>query len=763
MPERRAVVRTTWEWLGVGCAAWGVVLALVLSGATQSRDNLIYDQLARLARRAPSDRILIVAIDDASLAAFGPWPWPRRLHARLIQRLGQSGAAGVADDALFVDPDPQGGDEALAAAMKQNGHVVLPVLTAAPGENGRAVVVTPPIPPLAKAAAGLGQVDLPIDADGVARRFSLAEAAYGACRAHLAMVLLSVAGEPSPRTDCPTLQAESRTVNGLLASTPRLIPFAGPPGSFRTAPAAEVLSGALPARWIKGRLVLIGATAAGLGDRHMTATSGRQGAMAGVEVQANILDAALRKIELTPAPRWLLALLSLVPVTLFMCALLRLRPAANMLVGLGLAVGVFATSAAAFFCGVWLAPSAALAGLLLAYPLWSWRRLSAASAYLGAEIARFEALPSAPRLRAPSDILERQVDALARAADHLRVLSMQMADALQSLPDAALLIDIEGAIAIANAHATALAGVEAPERLQGTPLHGWLTKALGEMEGAYVMDALARGETSVEATSRGGVDYEASQASLSGQDGRTAGTILRLADVSAIRRALRQREETLQLLTHDIRAPIASIIALARDEPGEAGAGAGAGARINAYAERALAMAEGYVQFARAESYRFDPLIFDLAQTALDAADEIWPRAERKGVAVDAEAMDEEVLVVGDPSLIARALTNLLDNAVKFSPSGTEVSIAVRAEGREAVCRVVDQGPGIAPSVGEALFAPFNRGEGLKLDASGAGLGLAMVHAAVKRHGGGVRVLERTGGASFEIRLPLAGRDAAQV
>ncbi len=759
MPERRAVVRTTWEWLGVGCAAWGMVLTLVLSGAVQSGDNLIYDQLARLARRTPSDRILIVAIDDASLAALGPWPWPRRLHARLIQRLGQSGAAGVADDALFVDPDPQGGDQALAAAMRQNGRVVLPVLTAAPGENGRAVVVTPPIPPLAKAAAALGHVDLPIDADGVARRFSPAEAAYGVCRPSLAVVLLSVAGQPGPKTDCPALKAASQTVNGLLASPPRLIPFAGPPGTFRTAPAAEVLNGALPEDWIRGRLVLIGATAAGLGDRHMTATSGGRGAMAGVEIQANILDAALRKIALAPAPRWLLALLSLVPVTLFMAALLRLRPSANMLVGLGLAIGVLAISGLAFFCGVWLAPCAALAGLLLAYPLWSWRRLSAASAYLGDEIARFEALPTAPRLRAPSDILERQVDALARAADHLRTLSMQMADALQSLPDAALLIDIEGAIALANAHAAALAGVEAPEQLQGTPLHAWLTTALGDMEGAYVMDALTRGETSIEATSRSGVDYEASQAGLSGQDGRTAGMILRLADISAIRRALRQREETLQLLTHDIRAPIASIIALAQERGGDATAGA----RINAYAERALAMAEGYVQFARAESYRFDPVIFDLAQAALDAADEIWPRAEQKGVAVDAEAMDEGVLVVGDPSLIARALTNLLDNGVKFTPSGTKVSITVRAEGGEAVCHVVDQGPGLAPSDGEALFAPFNRGEGLKLDASGAGLGLAMVHAAVKRHGGVVTVLERRGGAGFEIRLPLAGRDAAPV
>uniref|UniRef100_A0A0N5A4J7 CHASE2 domain-containing protein n=1 Tax=Parastrongyloides trichosuri TaxID=131310 RepID=A0A0N5A4J7_PARTI len=83
------------------------------------------------AKAGPADEnIVIIAIDDRSLEALGQWPWPRDLHARLIDRLTEAGAGPVAYDVLFTEPSSQ--DDALAAALARNGKVRLPVVVDAP-------------------------------------------------------------------------------------------------------------------------------------------------------------------------------------------------------------------------------------------------------------------------------------------------------------------------------------------------------------------------------------------------------------------------------------------------------------------------------------------------------------------------------------------------------------------------------------------------------------------------------------------------------
>ena len=407
---------------------------------TTSWDNLIYDQVLRLNSRTPSDRILIVAIDDPSLSALGAWPWPRSLHARLLNRLTSVGVAGVAYDVFFVEPDPAGGDAAFSQALKASGRTVLPILALSPGEDGRAVKIVQPLQPLASVAAALAHVNLVTDADGVARRYSKIEGWQGTCWPHLMTSLLTVAHQAvHSGDDCAPLRVASHHGDALLASQPQLIPFAGPPGRFRTLSAVDVINGEAPVELLKGRLILVGATAAGLGDRHMTAGSSEKGAMPGVEIQANILDASLQGVRLVSLPAWIVALASLAPVSAFMASLLLVRPSANMLVGLCLLAAVFVVSAALFPFGVWLPPVPAAAGLLLAYPLWSWRRLAAASDYLHEEISKFAPPTYASRPALPDDTLGRQVSALSRATDHLRDIMRLFEDALQSLPDATIL------------------------------------------------------------------------------------------------------------------------------------------------------------------------------------------------------------------------------------------------------------------------------------------------------------------------------------
>ena len=144
--------------------------------------------------------------------------------------------------------------------------------------------------------------------------------------------------------------------------------------------------------------------------------------MSGVEVQANLLDAALGHrtlIEVSQPWAWIGALL---PTLAFSVLLLLLKPATNLPIGLALTVAVAALSVGLFlFAAVWAPPLPALAGLLAVYPLWSWRRLVLASEDLAEEIARLPAPAAVPAQI--NDPLGRQLASLSQAAEHLRDLN----------------------------------------------------------------------------------------------------------------------------------------------------------------------------------------------------------------------------------------------------------------------------------------------------------------------------------------------------
>lgn len=122
---------------------------------------------------------------------------------------------------------------------------------------------------------------------------------------------------------------------------------------------------------------------------------------------------------------------------------------------------------------------------------------------------------------------------------------------------------------------------------------------------------------------------------------------------------------------------------------------------------------------------------------------------------------DDDVTVMGDELALARALTNLVDNAAKYSPAdqpiGVAVSLEASADGSAmAVVEVSDRGPGIPAEQCERVFELFER-LGRDAETPGTGLGLAVVRSVLEAHGGGVRVLDRTGGgAILRAELPAA-------
>jgi signal transduction histidine kinase len=219
------------------------------------------------------------------------------------------------------------------------------------------------------------------------------------------------------------------------------------------------------------------------------------------------------------------------------------------------------------------------------------------------------------------------------------------------------------------------------------------------------------------------------------------------------RQAQQTREDTLRFFSHDLRAPLASIVTLAdgaRETPCPALLD-----RASHYAQNALHLTDGLVQLMRAEAVdRRHFATLDLAEVIRDAADQTWAAASARDIQVRQEVGDE-ALVSGDRTLLTRAMTNLLDNAIKFSPAGSVVTLSLRRAGEHWIASVADQGPGIPAQRLAQIFLPYHRGQPADPRAPGVGLGLAIVKAVAESHGGAVEAVSVPNqGATFSLRLP---------
>jgi heavy metal sensor kinase len=152
----------------------------------------------------------------------------------------------------------------------------------------------------------------------------------------------------------------------------------------------------------------------------------------------------------------------------------------------------------------------------------------------------------------------------------------------------------------------------------------------------------------------------------------------------------------------------------------------------------------------------------DLGQAARDVATSLGILAEERNQKLTLDTTSG-VLVAADRLVLREAVTNVLDNAIKYSPDGATVAMRVERVGDEALLAISDEGPGIPPEHRERIFDRFFRVDASRSrNGGGAGLGLAIAKWAVEIHGGHITVTDRSGGGSeFRILLPLAQQAAA--
>ncbi len=658
MNTENARRRRLWlEWSILAAAMTGLVIVAVANDWSRRLDAAIYDHALAGWNRTPSADIVIVGIDEQSLALLGRWPWRRAVHATLMPHL--AAARAVLFDLIVAEAETADveGERALARAIASNGRVVLPVHASVRFDGS----VTPasPAPLLLQSAAALGHIQLDVDSDGLVRQVYLYEGPPARLWPHVALAMRELAGSTrgtsaqSSAADRPGGQPVANTASWTRAD-PSLIAYVGPAGTFTQVPYVAVLRGDVPDAFFRDKFVLVGGTSPGMGDAYPTPGTTARGLMSGVEITANVVQQLQDDIHIRPAEPHIVLAMSLSVVIATLVASLFLSAGARLALTCALAVGLaWSAGVALRDFRAWYAPGTAIVAVLAAFPLWSWRRLAAAQAFVDGELARLDVAlrgAGATMRHRGGDPLDRRIEAIQIANEEIR------------------------------------------------------------------------------------------------------------------KRAV-EREEMISFLTHDLRAPQVSIIALA-DLYRSNRHGTIDDAfwdRLTAYAGQTLSLADDFVQLARAQALgaeTFEPA--NLAEIAVEAIDDAWAATRSKSISTTRE-LPPDAWTIGDRALLGRVFRNLLDNAIKHGPPGSTISVRIERIGERWHCSVADEGPGVAAEEREAIFNRYHIARQQRSDAqkAGVGLGLALVKTVAERSGGRAFVEDRVaGGARFVVELPVIATPA---
>jgi signal transduction histidine kinase/CheY-like chemotaxis protein len=231
--------------------------------------------------------------------------------------------------------------------------------------------------------------------------------------------------------------------------------------------------------------------------------------------------------------------------------------------------------------------------------------------------------------------------------------------------------------------------------------------------------------------------------------------------VHRLEQSVRDRDQFLAMLGHELRNPLAAILTASELMDHRAGDALQREREIVSRQARHLArLVDDLLEVARVTSgkitlHRAELDLHGLVQRALAA---LQPAARRQGVQVVVHPAAEPLLLAADPVRLEQVLSNIVGNAIKYTPAGGRIEVEARREAGEAVLLVRDTGAGIDPAVLPRIFDLFIQApDTLDRAQGGMGIGLTLVHRLVTLHGGSVRARSDGPGkgSEFEVRLPL--------
>lgn len=281
----------------------------------------------------------------------------------------------------------------------------------------------------------------------------------------------------------------------------------------------------------------------------------------------------------------------------------------------------------------------------------------------------------------------------------------------------------------------------------GSFLAGTVVRPLGEITRAA--ERISRGDLTVTVTPR-----------FRDEIGRLAATLNHMTQ--ELQRLDRLKNEFIGSISHELRTPLTAIkgfvVTLLEGLPAEEEELRRGLEIINRETDRLTGLVEELLDFTRLAAGRLTLRLapVDLVRLVRDTAEQMRPRALRQGIDLQVSVGGPYPPLEADAYRLKQVLVNLLDNALKFTPAGGKVGLALEHRGRHLALQVVDTGVGIDPADLPLVTQRFYRGR--RAPAGGSGLGLALCQEIVSRHGGSLEIVSRPGeGTSVTVLLPLAG------
>ena len=702
----------------------------------------------------PSQDIVIVGIDEDSLEQISSWPFERKRHAKLLDRLKKAKVVGF--DVLFSEPTDQ--DDIFSQAMDAGPPVILAV-----AHNYQNQILYPA--PTISHYSGIGRIEVILGRDGVVRQ--------------IGPVFLS--GDTSlPTFSLAMLQAAGGVTLPRLPEGEVTINYYGPEGTFLYISYADVLAGLYSEDFFKDRYVLIGAEALGIGDSHVTPFSKRY-PTPGVEIQAAILNNLIDNNWLHPVPLvpWLLMIfVALIAVFIWPLQGEKWNLAVNLLL-----IGLIATCSIYFFSQAMLLDpvppvfflSVSFLVHLVAERIWTARKIFSEMNRLDQQL---EVRLKNVYTNIPSQFFKRPVKVkgtgtrqyLMHLQAGVRALSLQhhFIEHLlkEDLPPLILWDRETSEVILANTmynnfwacvarKDAALPTIDdfisfleenfTDENLVAVDL----SSLVGEGKGMVVdigLRVLGRKRF-----------YRVHMQVVTADDMSFHGILAVLTDITEVKELEQLQSEIVSVVSHELKLPLTVIYGygeiLAQTLQGEEKV------YIDSICSQALRLnrlIEDFLDIARIEHGRQEirKLPLDMLNLVHEALSAVSAPAEKKSITLETKLPHRVSPIIGDYTLLLQAVINLLDNAVKFSPEQTRITLQLVEEEEQFLLRVSDQGPGVPEESRKDIFAKFHRGKHAPQEEE-FGLGLNFVLQVVQKHGGKISLEQQDGaGASFCMTLP---------
>lgn len=369
----------------------------------------------------------------------------------------------------------------------------------------------------------------------------------------------------------------------------------------------------------------------------------------------------------------------------------------------------------------------------------------------------------APQARYLEDVLQRRISQVQTVGSEYQALRRIVDDSLSGMADGVLICDGHGQVMLSNRRMGWYMYGDDDATINGKSLTRILQQLKIKDNSNWstllqqVIFDQQRVLTEAQHSSGRHLMIEISPLSIIGDE--LEGFVLNFSDISRLKLIERKRNDVLNFISHDLRSPLSSTIAMIELAKNKNSLNEVHqmldNIENNTY--KTLHLAEQFLQLSRANAN--EPIEFydiDFNSIVLNAIDQLWALSDKLNILIIHEFEHEELWTQAEPDLLERTIVNLLSNALRHSKPHKPVLVTVKLIDNEIVCCVIDQGSGIAEDDQPHLFEMFRRSRKMgSKQKQGIGLGLAFVDAVARRHSGKIDIESKLGqGSTFCLKIP---------